>query len=1003
MPRANPLQPAFNAGELSPRMSARVDFDKYASGCATLQNMLPLPQGGIMRRSGTRFIAEVKDSSKKTYVRRFEFSTEQAYVLEVGHQYFRFFRHQGRIVVPDTDAAITNGTFDSGITGWDDRSTGSAAISHSIVTSGEQGTFDQPTATGRDFGANAGSLKHTYAGFKFRNTLTGTVNTVRAEVFSVVTGFDATARIYNDNEGSPGTQVGTTSGTLTLSGTGVKTWTFGTPVPVNADTDYWVVLTDVSGGSGNIELAVCADQGSAYASGRDNIAPTNIADKSGSFPAGEDWRIEISVTASGANGELRLNGNGSDVAWAEQDVTTTNLNQETVVKFRVLGAPGDTIELRIGEVSTGGGLVNDLVLGVGTHAVAFTPTASPFYVQFRNKLNKTVLIDDVSLIDNAPVEVETPYGEDDLAELRFAQSADVLYIAHPDYSTYKLSRRGHTTWSLTEVAWQDGPYLDQNQTGTTLTPSAGSGKGVTVTASATTGINGGDGFKSSDIGRLVRIKNDTKWAWGVIVEITDTTHVKVDHRGSTNFPTTAITDWNLGAWSGTTGYPATVGFFEQRLAAARTFSQPQTFWMSQSADLENMQPDDGSDVVEDDDALNYTFSADQVNAIQWISSGRQFVMGTSGGAWVAESDGPVVTPTDIQVRRHTTVGSANKTPVRVDDVVLFLQRAQRKINEFAYVYEADGYRAPDLTILVDHIARGRISEMAYQPEPHSVVWTVRTDGTLLSMTYRRDQKVIGWARHQIGGTFSGGPSLVESVATIPGDDGPGQPQDSTDRDELWITVKRTINGETKRYVEVFEKDFEGPILHDYSDEAAWEAAILAAQRDAYYADSLLTYVGSETTTISNLDHLEGETVKILADGAVHPDRAVSSGQVVLDYPASKVQVGLSYAHRFQSLKMIAGAAAGTALGKVKRIHGVTLLLLDAATTRIGPSFDRLKDIAFRTVGDAMDTAVPLFGGEYHLEFDGDYGRDVRICIEGDAPAPFTLIALAPELKTNEMV
>lgn len=996
MPRANPLQPAFNAGELSPRMSARVDFDKYASGCATLQNMLPLPQGGIMRRSGTRFIAEVKDSSRKTYVRRFEFSTEQAYVLEVGHQYFRFYRHQGRIIVPDTDAAITNGTFDNGITGWDDRSTGAASISHSIVTSGEQGTFDQPNWGGGPFGDGEPSSKH--IALKFLNSTAGTVQSVKIEVASVTAAFDARAFIYTDNAGSPGTPVGSGSDTVTLTSAGIKTFTFASPPSIAAATSYWVVLSDVSAGSGRVVIFEVADQGSAFATGW-NDTITAVVDAG----TAKDWRVQINIVASITNGALHLNGNGSDVAWAEQGVTTANTNQEHVLQFDVIGAPGDSIEFRVGEVSQGGGLVNDLVLEVGSHAIAFMPTVSPFYVQFRNKLNKTIRVDNVALIDNASVEVETPYGEDDLAELRFAQSADVLYIAHPDYPTYKLSRRGHTTWSLTEVAWQDGPYLDQNQTGTTLTPSAGSGKGVTVTASATTGINGGDGFKSSDIGRLVRIKNDTKWAWGVIVEITDTTHVKVDHRGSTNFPTTAITDWNLGAWSGTTGYPATVGFFEQRLAAARTFSQPQTFWMSQSADLENMQPDDGSDVVEDDDALNYTFSADQVNAIQWISSGRQFVMGTSGGAWVAESDGPVVTPTDIQVRRHTTVGSANKTPVRVDDVVLFLQRAQRKINEFAYVYEADGYRAPDLTILVDHIARGRISEMAYQPEPHSVVWTVRTDGTLLSMTYRRDQKVIGWARHQIGGTFSGGPSLVESVATIPGDDGPGQPQDSTDRDELWITVKRTINGETKRYVEVFEKDFEGPILHDYSDEAAWEAAILAAQRDAYYADSLLTYVGSETTTISNLDHLEGETVKILADGAVHPDRAVSSGQVVLDYPASKVQVGLSYAHRFQSLKMIAGAAAGTALGKVKRIHGVTLLLLDAATTRIGPSFDRLKDIAFRTVGDAMDTAVPLFGGEYHLEFDGDYGRDVRICIEGDAPAPFTLIALAPELKTNEMV
>lgn len=910
MPRVNDLRPALNAGELSPRMAARVDFNKYPAGAATVKNMIPLPQGGLMRRPGTRYVTEVKDSSAKTRLLDFEFSTEQAYVIETGNTYFRFIRNQGQIVVANTDAAITNGTFNSDISGWTDQS----------------------------------------------------------------------------------------------------------------------------------------DPGSSIA-----------------------W--------DSTDKRLNLVSNGAGNAWAEQEVTTANTNQEHVLKVAVYGVHGDEVFVRIGTSSKGEEIFGQTALKVGFHCIAFTPTASPFYVGFHHSFAKTLQIDNISLIDNAALELETSYLTADLSTLKTAQSADVMYIAQGDKNpVYKLTRGGHTTWSLIEVDFQDGPYLDENiDSGKTFTPSATSDLGITITAAG----SGNAPFKATDVGRLIRIQHGAnEHGYAVITAFSDSQNVTADVKRAFNSATASST-WALGSWSQTTGWPATVGFFEQRFAAARTKNQEQTFWMSQSANLENMRGDsfDTSTTVEDDDALFFTLAAKKVNAIQWVDSGQNFIIGTAGGEWIATSDGPVLTPTDVALKQHTAHGSADVEALRVGPAILFLQRSQRKIREFAFSFEVDGFRAPDLTILADHITRSKVTEIAYQQEPDSLVWAVRTDGVLATMTYRRNQDVVGWARQVLGGSFGAGQAVVESITAIPGNDAAGQVRDSTERNEVWVIVKRTIDGATNRYIEFFEGAFEGPIRHDLATEAAWRAQMLLDQQDTYYSDSLLTLddpktisaatqadpvvvtatahgfsdgdtvriarvVGMtelngnaytvanktantfelsgvdgtgftayssggearlEVTSVTGLGHLEGETVKVLADGKVHPDATVSGGAITLDYKASVVQVGLGYTHRFQSLKNVAGAAAGTGLGRVKRIHELVLVLLDATAFRQGPGFDNLKDVEFLQADESMDTAIALFTGEKFIPFDGGYERDARIVIEGDAPLPFTVLAIAPSLKTQDGV
>lgn len=941
-----------------------------------------------MRRPASRFVAELKSSTVLGRLLPFEFSTEQAYITELGDGVMRFYRHQGQIVGGDTDAAITNGTFNAGIGSWTDRSTGGAGnqISHDATNS-----------------------------------------------------------------------------RLTL---------------------------------------------------------------------------ETSGTA------------GDDIGWAEQEVTNTAA-VETLLKFQVIGAPSDRVELRIGTASVGSELVADVVFKVGYHCHAFTATAADFYIQFRNRGNfrdKDVQIDNVSLIDNTAAEVDTPWSESQLFQVNGPQSADVKYFYHPDVPTHKLLRFGHTSWSLVEVAWEDGPYLTENASATTLLPSAATGLGINLTLSAVTGVNDDQGWLATDIGRSVRYaKGDSAaFGWAVIVSITSTTVAKADVRVTMGPTPDARTTFRLGAWSSTTGYASVGSFYEQRQFAANNANQPQTLWATQTADFENHTPDkrDTSRTVENDDALDYTISADEVNAIRWLSPGEDtLVLGTTGGEWIPESNGVVITPSDIVIRRRTKHGSANIQPVRVGSVVLFVQKAKRKIREFGPAEFVDGFRAFDMTRIAQHITRGGVIEMTFQQEPDSLVWTVRGDGQLPSMTFRREEDVVGWARHIIGGTFATGDAVVESVASIPGANGAGQVQNSEGRDEVWIIVKRTINGATKRYIEVLERDFEtgdepedayyadsiitldtpititgataadpvvvtatahglsngnevrvtqikgmtelnggsflaadktantvaltssgdpkaitgatqaNPVVisssgHDFSDDdiiGIFDVAgmtelngITYRVRNATDDDFEITDAGGTTTdgsgftayssggkiyhatdgtaftaydsagqlrlkkaAISGLTHLEGETVKIWADGFVHPDKTVSSGAITLENAASVVQVGLGYTHTIKPLKFEGGTVAGTAVGKIKQVFGVTFVLLNSHTLTFGPDTSDLNTVDFRKVSDPMDAGVPLFTGEHFVEFDDDWKTDPRIVVQSDDPAPFTMLAMAPEIDTRE--
>lgn len=431
--------------------------------------------------------------------------------------------------------------------------------------------------------------------------------------------------------------------------------------------------------------------------------------------------------------------------------------------------------------------------------------------------------------------------------------------------------------------------------------------------------------------------------------------------------------WEEGAWSGERGYPGEITFFEQRLWAAGSTAEPQKIWASKSGSFEDFQ--DGAD---DDAAIIYEIASNKVDVIRWLSPGKVLVIGTASGEYAAaaSSRGEALTPSNARITKQTPYGVSGALPVQVANATIFVQRygkpsnEGRKIREFAYSFESDNFVAPDLTIISEHITNGGIDNLVYQQSPDSVLWSARGDGQLPGMTYEREQEVTGWHRAVLGGTGVD----VESMAVIPGTYG----------DELWLAVKRTVDGGTVRYVEYMH-----PGLQDDDDK-----------QDGVYVDSALTYSGSATATITGLDHLEGETVDVLGDGFVQKGLTVSSGSITLSEAVSEATVGLPYTTIIETLELEGGLRNGSARGQPKRIGKIKLELYRSMGGRYGRNAANMNDILYRDTGDSMGTTPDLYTGLIDTSFDSGWSEKPIVRLEHDDPLPFSVLGIVEEQEVT---
>lgn len=666
----------------------------------------------------------------------------------------------------------------------------------------------------------------------------------------------------------------------------------------------------------------------------------------------------------------------------------------------------------------------------------------------------------------AIVELATGYTASELSALQFAQSADTLYITHPDHKPAKITRTSHTAWTLADVDLQKGPFRTINTVSSlTLTPSSFSASatgygtrqvGVTCTLTASSPL-----FNSGHVGALFRFNesadgetgiaaatvgdatktianndvytNDSKvygvtnlataTTWELFNRVPKHSSGRVRIYGGTGVATyfdsdylhagwcvvriTGVTNstvataeivynqmpnsiavngtafWEEGAFSAYRGYPRSVAFFEQRLFFAGTEGNPQTVYGSRTASFEDFE-----DGVDDDDALVFTVASGTVDVIRWLSGGRFLSCGTAAGefAIAGTTNNEALTPTNVRVIPQTSFGSSAVQPIRIGQILLFGQRSgdpdnySRKLREHVYQYEQDAFNSSELTVFSEHITGAGFTEITYQLDPDSVVWVVRTDGVMAGLTYERDQQVIGWHRHILGGTDP----MVEHVASVPGTVG----------DDLYLQVSRTINGSTRRYVEVM----------------ANALRIEDDKEDGIYLDAAATYSGVATSTIGSLWHLEGQTVDVLNYGSVERAKVVTNGAITLTNAATldqPVHVGLRYTSTLETLELEAGAQAGTAQSRVGRISGAFMRLDRSLGGAVGhPDAPSLDDTQYRTPANPMGSSPPLFSGLKKIAFSGGYsdgtegetsGRVVRT-VHSD-PLPYFITGIVAEVST----
>jgi hypothetical protein len=300
--------------------------------------------------------------------------------------------------------------------------------------------------------------------------------------------------------------------------------------------------------------------------------------------------------------------------------------------------------------------------------------------------------------------------------------------------------------------------------------------------------------------------------------------------------------WYEGAWSSNEGWPSAFTFFEERAVYAGTTGQPQSIWLSASGEYENF--DEGTN---DDDAFWVTLGSDRRNKIRWLASLEALCIGTSGGEWRmrATSLDEQLTPTNFNLRLQTTYGSKKVQPVTAGAAILFVDYVGRKVRELTFVADKDKFVAPDLTALAEDITIGGITSIALQKNPDLILWCTLATGELLSMVYERDQNVVAWAEHPLGGTSAS----ADSVSVIPG----------TDEDEIWLCVSRTVRGSTVRHIEQMQPRVEVDL------------------EDAWFVDDGLSWDGGDEQTITGATNADPCVVTVASHGYSDGDHIYISG------------------------------------------------------------------------------------------------------------------------------
>lgn len=489
-------------------------------------------------------------------------------------------------------------------------------------------------------------------------------------------------------------------------------------------------------------------------------------------------------------------------------------------------------------------------------------------------------------------------------------------------------------------------------------------KTVTLTVSSLKSVNKGVGFKANDVGRHVRyLDEDAVWHWFKITSRVSANTVQATLQSPPLPSVNRSQSFRMGAFAASSGWASCVALWQERLFYAGSRDQPQTVWASKRNDFYDFGV---STPLADDDAISLTLS--DVGPITWMFDGADLLIGTSSSVRpLGVSDKTQgFSAKNFSLGRPARVGAAAMAPVGCGDAILFVNRYGRSIHELVPSADTGGYEAPDLTVLSEHIFRSRVRDVAFSASPNAQLWAALGDGTLAAATYERDQKMVAFHRHTLGGGAS-----VQSVCSTP----------SVVRDLTWFVSRR----DGQQSILLLGPDFDD-----------------RPQADRFCLDEALSYSGAPVTTVSGLGHLAGKTVGILADGAVEVDAVVSvGGSVTLPSgsPSSVIHVGLKNRSYAETLKISLNAADGSGYGRRKRVRKVIVSFLESGSC-LAAAYGAGEEVIVRDVADAMDEATPLLTADVPVNVDDSWQRGGVTSYEVTAPVPCTILAITPAYESE---
>jgi hypothetical protein len=701
-------------------------------------------------------------------------------------------------------------------------------------------------------------------------------------------------------------------------------------------------------------------------------------------------------------------------------------------------------------------VIGDLVVsgGVNYYCIAATTGNAPPNATYWYALTSDIY------------EIPTPYALADIPLIKFVQSADIVTLTHPTYDQRELTRTAHTNWKLQTITFapsisaptglantgaagatytyavtavKSETYEESLQSANTTTSSvASAGAPVTITWAAVTGAQEYNVYKVlNGVYGYIGVAVGTSFAdTGITSDVTNTPPV------------------TRNPFSGSGNFPATAGYYQQRRLFGRTDNAIEKIWTTRSGMSKNLTI---SSPLQSDDAVTFSLVGRKVSEIRHLFDIGVLVVLTSTGEWIVEGDADGILRADQppNPRQIGYNGSADLMPLVITDSLLYVQARGTIVRDLRNEVSSTGksaYTGRDLTVFATHLFLGySISRWAFAQVPNSIIWAVRSDGALLSLTYLREHEIWGWSIHDTDGVY-------EDICVVP---------EGSD-DVVYAIVKRTINGATKRYIERFPSRQFTNILTDaifldsyltydgrntgsrtmtLSTGATWTVddtitvtsstgyfvagdvgndivftdadynITLAINITGYTSATVVTGTPSKTVPValrstattawgkavdqlSGLDHLEAKDVGVFADGNVvaNPNNdayeviTVAAGAIALDRRYLIIHVGLPYLCDFETLDL---DVEGTQVrNKKKDITAIDLILLESRGVFAGPDFDTLDEMVAEPISD-YDSPWPLVSGLVSMPIASTWENNGSFVVRQKDPLPLTILAAIP--------